>query len=215
MSFESAGFLATATMISLVHGLLPNHWLPFVLIGRVQRWRIRTMLWVLVAAGAAHTAVSGAIAGVAMLAGVALADAIHSVAHVMPGLILSAAGLFFIGLDRLPGRHHHHHDLHDAHRSGMTDSTAVITLVLSLALSPCEAMVPVFLSAVPRGDPVLLLGMVVLSGAATIGTMAALAAMAWRGAIRTDFGRFAHLERSLIGVLLLLMGLASLAVAVF
>ncbi len=210
MNLDTAGLLITAGLVSLVHGLLPNHWLPFVLVGRAQGWTARTMLSVLVAAGAAHTAVAGAVALALLLAGVAIQDVIRPAAHLLPGVILASAGAFFLALDRLPG-HHHHHDLHDAHRSGMSDATAVVTLILSLALSPCEAMIPVFLSAVPRGDPVLLSGMVVLSGAATITVMGVLALAAWRGARRLDFGRFAHLERSLIGGLLLLMGLASLA----
>lgn len=214
MSLETAGFLVTAGLVSLVHGLLPNHWLPFVLVGRVQGWTTRTMLSVLVAAGAAHTAVAGAVALALLLAGVAVQDVIRPAAHVLPGVILGAAGAFFLVLDRL-SRRHHHHDMHEAHRSGMSDATAVVTLILSLALSPCEAMIPVFLSAVPRGDPVLLLGMVVLSGAATVATMAVLALAAWRGARRLDFGRFAHLERSIIGILLVAMGLVSIAVGLW
>lgn len=214
MNLQMWSFLGTAGLVSLVHGLLPNHWLPFVLVGRAQHWKTGTMLSVLVAAGAAHTAVAGAIALALLLAGVAIQDLIRPAAHLLPGAILGAAGVFFLVLDRLPGRHHHH-DLHEAHRSGMSDATAVVTLILSLALSPCEAMIPVFLSAVPHGDPVLLLGMVVLSGAATIIAMATLALVAWRGARRLDFGRFAHLERSLIGLLLLAMGLVSLAVGLW
>ncbi len=211
LSLETAGFLVTAGLVSLVHGLLPNHWLPFVLVGRVQGWTTGTMLGVLVAAGAAHTAVAGAVALVLLVAGVAIQDVIRPAAHLLPGVILGVAGAFFLVLDRLPGRHHHH-DLHDAQHSGMSDATAVVTLVLSLVLSPCEAMIPVFLSAVPRGDPVLLSGMVVLSGAATIAAMATLALVAWRGARRLDFGRFAHTERSLIGLLLVVMGLASIGI---
>ncbi len=214
MNLQIWSFLGTAGLVSLVHGLLPNHWLPFVLVGRAQHWKTGTMLSVLVAAGAAHTAVAGAIALTLLLAGVAVQDVIRPAAHLLPGAILGAAGVFFLVLDRLPG-YHHHHDLHEAHRSGMSDATAVVTLILSLALSPCEAMVPVFLSAVPRGDPVLLLGMVVLSGAATIAAMATLALVAWRGTRRLDFGRFAHLERSLIGLLLVAMGLVSLAVGLW
>ncbi len=214
MSLDTATFLMSAGLISVVHGLLPNHWLPFVLVGRTQGWKTKTLMSVLVAAGAAHTAVAGAVALGLLLAGVAVREWVEPAAHVLPGVILVAAGLFFVVLDRLPGRHHHH-DLHEAHRTGMPDSAAAVTLILSLALSPCEAMIPVFLSAVPRGDPVLLLGMVVLSGVATVMTMAVLALAAWRGARRLDFGRFAHLERSLVGLLLVGLGMASAAVGLW
>lgn len=214
MSLEVLSLLATAALVSLVHGVLPNHWLPFVLLGRAQGWGTRTMLCVLAAAGAAHTAVAGGIAMVVLLAGVVIRDMLRPAAHVLPGLILVAAGLFFIVLDRL-SRHHHHHDLHAAHRAGMSDAAAVVTLVLSLALSPCEALIPVFMSAAPRGDPVLLLGMVVLSGAATIATTTVFALAAWRGVIRLSFGRFAHLERTLIGLLLVVTGAASIGIGVW
>lgn len=210
MNLETTPFLVTAALVSLVHGVLPNHWLPFVLVGRAQGWTTRTMLSVLIAAGVAHTAVSGALALAMLVAGVAVRDLLQPVAHILPGLILAGSGALFLVLDRLPG-HHHHHDLHEAHHAGISDTTAAVTLILALALSPCEAMIPVFLSAVPRGDPLLLSGMVVLSGTATVSAMVVFALMTWRGVRRLDFGRYAHLERSLIGALLLILGLATIA----
>ena len=107
------GLLVAGGLVSLVHGLLPNHWLPFVLIGRSQGWTAARMVGVLAAAAAAHTAVAGAIAMVTLLVGVALAEVIEPFAHTLPALILGGTGLFYIALDLRGGRHPHHH-----HRRG-------------------------------------------------------------------------------------------------
>jgi hypothetical protein len=201
-------------VVSVVHGLLPNHWLPFVLIGRAQGWTARRTMAILVAAGAAHAAVAGAIAMATLLVGVAVGQYVERYADVLPGAILAGAGLIYVALDLAHhGHHHHHHDVHEAADRGMSDKVAITTLVLTLALSPCEAMVPVFVSAAPSGDPLLLFVLVVVSGAASIAVMVALALLSWRGIARFGFGRLAHRERLVIGSVLAAIGGIMLAAA--
>jgi ABC-type nickel/cobalt efflux system permease component RcnA len=172
------------------------------------------MIHVLAMAGAAHVAVAGAIAMVTLLVGIALAGTISEHADVLPGLILLGIGLVYVVLDlRANGHlHHHHHDVHEAASGGMSDRSAIVTLVLTLALSPCEAMVPVFVSAAPTGDPALLLLLVVVSGIASVGVMGTLAWMAWHGSRRVGFGRFARRERLVVGLVLAAIGAATLAI---
>lgn len=214
-SLEGSGILAGAALVSAVHGLLPNHWAPFVLMGRAQGWTQGKMLRVMVTASIAHTAVSGGIAMATLLLGVALAEFIEPVAHLLPAAILLVTGLVYIALDTMGhdhAHHHHHADVHQEARAGMSNRAATTTLVLTLALSPCEAMVPVFVSAAPLGDAVFLLAVAVLSGAATLAVMAVLAVMAWHGAKHVRFGWVAHHERLVVGGLLVAIGLATLAV---
>lgn len=199
--------LSAALVLSLVHSLLPNHWLPFVLMGRVQGWNERKMVKILCAAGAAHMAVAGAIAMVVLLIGAVLAPEIAHIGHLLPGIILFVAGVFYIWLDLMRPKHnHHHHEVHEAAEKGMSDKTAIVTLILTLALSPCEAMVPVFVAAAPSGDPVLLLAMVVMSSFVSLAVMTVLAVLAWRGIARFGFGRLAKWERLVIGSILTAIG---------
>lgn len=210
-SLQGSGILAGAALVSAVHGLLPNHWAPFVLMGRAQGWTQGKMLRVLLAAGIAHTAVSGGLAMATLLLGVALAEVIEPVAHLLPGVILLVTGLVYVGLDLFGHEHHHHHaDVHQVARAGMSNRAATTTLVLTLALSPCEAMVPVFVSAAPLGDAVFLLLVAVMSGAATLVVMGVLAVLAWQGTKHVTFGWVAHHERLVIGGLLVAIGVATL-----
>jgi putative Mn2+ efflux pump MntP len=203
--------VVAAVVVSVVHGLLPNHWAPFVLIGRAQKWSLRKMLGVLVLAGAAHIAIAGVLALATLLVGIAVMDHIGDWAHTIPGLILLGFGITYVVVDLVRGEsHQHHHDVHVAAREGMSDRTATTTLILLLALSPCEAMVPVFVSAAPTGDPLFLVLLVVLAGIASLGVMTAAAVLAWLGMARISFGWVAHHERLVMGLILGVIGLATL-----
>lgn len=211
MTETALGLTAAALLVSLAHGALPNHWAPFVLIGRAQGWSAGRMLWVLTMAGIAHLAVAGGLALAMLLVGVAVTEWMGSWAHVLPGAILLTAGIVYVLMDVIGGHEHtHHHDIHDAARGGMSDRSATLTLVLTLALSPCEAMIPVFVGAAPMGDPLFLTGLIVLSGIVSIALMAVLALMAWHGLRRLSFGWFAHHERLTMGVILTVVGLLTL-----
>ncbi|MBP7125918.1 hypothetical protein KBD49_06095 [Myxococcota bacterium] len=209
---QGSGILAGAALVSAVHGLLPNHWAPFVLIGRAQGWSLARTLRVMLAAGVAHTAVSGGIAMAILLLGVALQSVLDPVSHVLPAIILMGSGLVYLLMDLAHHHHPHHHaDLHQEAARGMTDRAATLTLILALALSPCEAMVPIFVSAAPFGNVWFVLLLTVMSGLGTIAVMLVLGLLAWQGARAIRFGWLAHHERLVIGGLLLLLGVATLA----
>lgn len=208
---QGGGILAGAALVSAVHGLLPNHWAPFVLIGRAQQWTLSRTLKVMFAAGVAHMAVSGGIAMAILLLGVALHALVDPVAHLLPAVILAGTGMVYVGMDLAHHHHPHHHaDLHQQAAQGMTDRAATLALILSLALSPCEAMVPIFVGAAPFGNVWFVLLLTVLSGLATIAVMMVLGLLAWHGTRNIRFGWLAHHERLVIGALLLLLGIAVL-----
>ena len=56
--------LGTGFATAFLHAALPTHWLPFVLVGRGQRWSLTRVLGAAAAAGLAHivtTALAGAL----------------------------------------------------------------------------------------------------------------------------------------------------------
>ena len=64
LSLVGAGFLA-----SLLHAVLPTHWLPFVAVGRAQGWSTAITLTVTVLAGLAHIASTAIVGSLLTLAG--------------------------------------------------------------------------------------------------------------------------------------------------
>ncbi len=211
MSNSILGLVAAALLVSVTHGALPNHWAPFVLVGKAQNWTAKRMLWVLTMAGIAHTAVAGGLALGFLLLGTVVTGWIKGWVHLLPGLIMLGAGVIYIALDLFMGhKHSHHHGIENAGDQGMTDRSATVTLILMLAISPCEAMIPVFIGATPMGDPIFLAGLVVLSGVVSLIVMGSLALLTWHGLKKLSFGWFARHERLTMGIILALVGILTL-----
>ena len=144
--------LATGFAVAFFHAALPTHWLPFVLVSRAQGWSSRKMLLVTALAGAAHVVVTLVLGSLVALAGVTLERFIGGgAAWISAGLLFALGGWYlarhFVATQRLavaggapaPA---------ESKRYG-SDAAAIGALVLMLTLSPCEAFLPVFLSAAP------------------------------------------------------------------
>lgn len=175
----SAGAIGLTLGLSLLHAALPNHWFPFVVVGRAQHWSKKKTLGVLAFAGGGHV-IATSLLGLAVwrlgssILGSFSEEAVHRFGAWIAGGLLIALGVFFIARQLLGKKHAHshahgasvyhldeahlHHDGHVHHREHMSDRAAIGTLFLALTFSPCEAVVAAFLSGVKFGlDFVLVL----------------------------------------------------------
>jgi len=61
VDYSSAGFwtlMATTFILATTHSVSPDHWFPFVMVGRAKNWRISRVLLLAGIAGAGHTGTS-------------------------------------------------------------------------------------------------------------------------------------------------------------
>ena len=229
-SVGSAGAIGLTLGLSLLHAALPNHWFPFVVVGRAQRWTRRKTLGVLALAGGGHV-VATSILGLAVwkLGGTLLAtmneEAIHRYGAWAAGTLLIGLGAFFIARQALGREHRHshahgpevyHHDEHGhAHAPDeaphMSDRAAIGTLFLALTFSPCEAVVAAFLSGVKFGlDFVLLLAL-----GTSVVTVLSMFVLTWATLAGLERLRFPWLDRNemaLTGMILVAIGFVVLLV---
>jgi hypothetical protein len=137
--------LAGAVGLALVHGLLPNHWFPFVAVARARGWSRGRTLGVTAVAASLHVVVTAALGfSLAWLAKGA-EEAFGEVLRPASGIGLFSFGVAFVVADLTRGHRHQHaaqNVLHEHRRSG--DALVVGSLLLYLTLSPCEAMLPLF-----------------------------------------------------------------------
>src|SRR6185436_12755480 len=99
--------LATAVSTALFHTLIPDHWLPFVLIGRARGWSKRTTLAVSAVSAAIHVALSAALALVAVAAGLEAARAAGQSLSVAAPFLLIGFGLLYAAWAWRKGGHFH------------------------------------------------------------------------------------------------------------
>ncbi|MDO9222839.1 MAG: hypothetical protein Q7U20_03905 [Caulobacter sp.] len=203
LSFAAAGF-----GVALVHVAIPTHWLPFVLVGRAQGWRLPRVLTAAAAAAVGHIATTSVVGVLILMAGRFMEQWIQGVLHYAAAALLLGFGLFY--LTRAFQRR--------VALAGVTDENAVAPprvddraawwgVVGALALSPGEVLLSFYLTGDSHGWP----GLVLLSAMFLIGTlvgMVALIALTWAGMTHFRLDRLARYESAFLGAVLVALGVA-------
>lgn len=198
-------FIGSLTL-SLLHALIPSHWLPFVTIGHTERWSLRQTLTVTAIAGLAHTVSTTLLGVLVSLAGWQLAENYHDLSERAIPLLLLALGLWYL-MQHL--RHRHVHDHIDANTARKARSFTALLLSLGMAmfLSPCLEIEAYFLSAGAKGwKAVVLVGLIY--NVITLSGMLLMVSIGRRGLQRVNPHWFEHNENLITG--LTLVGLAVL-----
>ncbi len=126
-----------ALILSLLHAMLPSHWIPFVAIGRGERWSTGETLFVTAVAGGAHIAGTILVGIVVGLVGIGFSSSYQFLMRVASPGILVLLGLVFIWNDL---RRTHPHKEVKGSPSGSdkrSKSTIIASLALAMFLSPC------------------------------------------------------------------------------
>jgi nickel/cobalt exporter len=204
---------------AVLHALIPDHWLPFVLLSRSQGWSDRRLAVMVALAGLLHVLVSTAVAILAIAAGTTSVRGLaertgHSLQFLAGALLVlfgAAYGLLTYGREaRAHGRaatepdghvHAHGHLLERCFHGALGAGA----LVAVIGISPCALMVPILFAASAQG--VLPAVSAALGFAAsTIVTMVGVAWSATRGMRRLDLPFFTHYGDLASGLLIAAIG---------
>lgn len=197
-----ASIAATGFAVAFLHAALPTHWLPFVLVGRAQKWSTGRTLGVTLLAGLGHVGLTIALGLALVMAGMALQPSLGGLFHGIVGGLMMAIGVFYV----VRGRHNH--ALPEASRRAYaSDRAAIAALVTLLTLSPCEAFLPYYLAGMEHGWQAFLVLSAVLM-AATAAGMLIFTSLSLAGFKRLGLQWVERYEETILGVALILVGLA-------
>lgn len=197
-----ASIAATGFAVAFLHAALPTHWLPFVLVGRAQKWSTGRTLGVTLLAGLGHVGLTIALGLALVVAGLALEPRLGGLFHWVVGGLMVAVGLFYI----VRGRHSH--AVPEAgRRAYASDRAAIIALVTLLTLSPCEAFLPYYLAGMEHGWQAFLVLSLVLMVATAAG-MLIFTSLSLAGFKRLGMQWVERYEETILGAALVLVGLA-------
>jgi len=232
MSHELALLAATAAGIGFLHALLgPDHYLPFVLMGRAGRWSRAKTLTITFFCGVGHVGSSLLLAA----GGVALGVAVGRL-QVLEGLrgqvavwaLIAFGLLYFVWGLRRAARHrphthphlhgdgvvHAHEHTHEGehlhvHEPGERVPRMTPWVLFTVFLfGPCEPLIPlVLVPAAERSAAGVALVAAVFS-VATLATMLAAVAVLEAGVERLPLGRLERYTHALAGAALALCGVA-------
>ncbi|MEO6720041.1 MAG: hypothetical protein ABIN67_06730 [Ferruginibacter sp.] len=134
--------IAGSLIISLLHAVIPNHWLPVIAIGRKEKWTVNDVTRVTIICALAHGFSTILIGAVLSLLGAKLDSNLEYFTSIVAPVTLILLGLLFIY------RHHRHKHFHiDASVAKKSKTAIIITLVVAMFLSPCMEIEAYFLLA--------------------------------------------------------------------
>lgn len=191
-------------LLSLLHGIIPNHWLPVIAIGRRENWGLPRVMEVTFISGLAH-AVSTVIIGVIMaFLGLELSASVENFTHWIAPSILIIIGFFFIYQHY---RHKHFH-LHHTPEGGRSTAKIIMALVAAMFLSPCMEIEAYFLMAGTISWSLVFL-IATLYTVITISGMLIWVRLAYNGILKLNWHKWEHNAGIITGLLLVATGILS------
>lgn len=198
--------LLTGTiMLSLLHGLIPSHWLLVLALKERFGWQGSKTVRIAAMAALAHS-LSTFLLGVFLgLFSLSLAETLNSYTRwVIPALLI-AIGFYFI----IQHHRHHHFHFNEKQKLDQAGATQVVTLlVFMMFLSPCLVIEAYFLMAGTHGWPMILTVGLLYTIVSVLG-ITFWVYLAQKGLHRFNWHRLEHNTGLVSGCILIVTGIIS------
>ena len=155
MGVEKMLLAFAAVSIAVIHSLAPDHYVPFVAIGKARMWGVKKILAFSTLAGTLHVLSSVAI-GILLIFGINLLGFAEAIESLSPILLIAVGLAYSIASLIKPHKHTH---------------TSATVVLLALSLSPCIPLIPIMLATRTYAE---LLIVTTLYGVSTISTIVTL-----------------------------------------
>ena len=198
--------LGTGFATAFLHAALPTHWLPFVLVGRAQRWSLPRLLGAVAAAGLAHIATTAVVGGLIVVAGLALDQWISGILPWLSAVLLFLFGVFYLARATLRRPQLAGGPPIELAEPSVSHAAAFWGLVAMMAVSPGEVLLPIYLSQAAEGALVLA-ALTLAFAAGTVAGMALFTLLARAGWSVLRLERWARYEGAVLGLALISVGL--------
>jgi len=193
--------------LSVVHFLIPNHWMPIVVMARTEGWNQGRSLRIAALAGFSHTA-SSIIIGIAVGAlGLKLTQVSESAMElVAPAIFLIFGVMYILAGIRDNIRHHQHRHIHLGEATKKNTRTAVTAIVIAMFFSPCMEIDTYFFNASLAGWQGILTVLMTYF-LITVAGIVLMVRLGLKGLEAVKLQFFEQYEKHIMGFILILMAI--------
>jgi len=195
--------LTGSLILSVLHALIPNHWLPVLAIAKKENWSLSRTTGITFIAGLSH-ALSTVLIGVLVgLVGFTLDDKVEHFTRYIAPSVLASLGFFYIY------QHHRHKHFHLHQHNEIVSNTKVIaSLSVAMFFSPCLEIEAYFLLAGGAGWWMVVL-LAILYTTVTVGGMVLWVRFTYSGLLKINWHNLEHKAGIITGITLVVTGVAS------
>jgi len=230
MTPELSILAVTAASLGFVHTITgPDHYLPFIVIGRARNWKLRRTLTTAAICGLGHVLSSIVLGLVGIALGVAVGklEIIEGFRGDLAAWLLISFGLLYaawgarqaflnrphthshVHADGTTHDHHHHHHknhshVHDEKKRGLTPWALFVIFVLG----PCEPLIPLLMYPAARANTGGLILVTAIFSVVTIVTMVGMVFLAERGVALLPLKKMERYAHTIAGMAIFSSGMA-------
>ena len=193
--------ISGSLLLSLLHAIIPNHWLPVIAIGKKEGWNKKEVLSVTFFAGLSHVMSTLIIGWAFAFFGWELADHFQTFTLYFAPAILIVMGIVFIY------RHHTHHHFHVSDQPHQNSKwKMIVALSTAMFLSPCLEIEGYFLTAGTESKWwVIILSLIYFT--VTLSGMMAWVSFAYTGVSKFNWHALEHKTGIITGAILIVTGI--------
>ncbi len=190
-------------ILSFLHAVIPNHWLPIIAIGRKEQWSTAEVTKVTMICALAHGISTILIGAILSFLGAKLDNNLTHFTNIIAPVILISIGLIFIY------RHHRHKHFHIDELKKKKSKAAIITaLVIAMFFSPCMEIEAYFLLAGTQAAWLVWFIALIYLLITTTGMML-LVRFAYKGLLKLNWHSLEHNAGIITGLTLVATGIIS------
>ena len=209
MTYELQILVISAASIGFVHTLLgPDHYLPFIMIGKAREWKISKIIGLTVLCGIGHilSSVIVGFIGIGLEMQVEKLNWFESFRGNLAAWALIAFGLLYAlwGIRRIYKKHTHKTIDIDEKNKNVTPWI----LFIIFALGPCEPLIPILMYPAAMESLSALVMVTSVFGVVTLLTMTGAVLAVSYGLSFINLRRFENLGHPIAGFVIFLSGLA-------
>jgi len=196
--------LLGSLFLSVIHALIPNHWIPLIALSKTEKWTTRETLSATFITGFSHT-ISTIIIGIAVgFTGIELSENYGHLTKIAAPAILLAIGVLYLLMDLRSEHHHHHHfELKDRDRK-KTKFAVITSLSIAMFLTPCIEIEAYYFQASSIGwTGILIVSLVYLF--VTLSVMFTLVYLGMKGIKNLNAHFLEYHEKGITGIVLIIL----------
>jgi len=189
-------------LLSIIHVLVPHHWLPLALLSKSEKWNRKQTLQLSVIVSFSHV-LSTIILGIFIgIIGMEANRKMGEFTEWFAPLLLILFGIIYVSL----GEHHHHDD--NVKLKTHSLSRIITSMSIAMFFSPCLEVETFYFTAGTFGWP----GIVLVSAIYLVITVVGISVLTLSGKKTIDMFNLhflEHYEKKITGVILILLGILS------
>lgn len=190
-------FLGAITL-SVLHGLIPSHWMPLIVLSKKYQWTLSKTMAITLLAGLGHVISTGIIGIVLALIGAEIQSKVEIITHTFSGALLILLGIWFLI------RHYHHHHFHLDEKK--IKRSVIVTIFLSMLFSPCLEIIGFYFS-MAKFPFIYIVYLSILYFCITILSMLIYVYLFYKTSKKIDSHKIEHNAGLLAGLVLIVCGI--------